>query len=93
MINHHLSVLVDQLCAEGIADPLAQSFTLAALWDDPAAIVGESPPADVRAVLGGEPCPGHGGARGVAIGSLRGRWLVGAGGDGARPRAGARADM
>ncbi len=57
MINHHLTILVDQLRAEGIADPLAQSFTLAALWDDLAAIVGESPPAAVEAVLGGEPCP------------------------------------
>ena len=57
MINHHLSVLVDQLRAEGISNPLAQSFTLAALWDDLAAIAGESPPAAVRGVLGDVPCP------------------------------------
>ncbi len=57
MINHHLSILVAQLRAEGIGDPLAQAFTLAALWDDLAAIAGESPPAAVGAVLGGEPCP------------------------------------
>ncbi len=52
MINQHLSILVDQLHAEGIDDPLAQSFTLAALWDDLAAIVGEPSPAAVRAILG-----------------------------------------
>jgi hypothetical protein len=59
MLNHHLSALVDQLRAEGIADPLAQSFTLAAIWDDLAAITGESPPAAVQAALGGariSPC-------------------------------------
>ncbi len=50
MINRHLSVLVDQLRAEGIADPLAQRFTLAALWDDLATIADESPPAAVGAV-------------------------------------------
>jgi hypothetical protein len=59
MLNRHLSALVDQLRAEGIGDPLAQSFTLAAIWDDLAAITGESPPAAVLAALGGariSPC-------------------------------------
>ena len=52
MLNRHLSALVDQLRAEGIGDPLAQSFTLAAIWDDLAAITGERPPAAVLAALG-----------------------------------------
>jgi len=59
MLNRHLITLVDQLRAEGVADPLAQSFTLAALWDDLAAIAGEPPPAAVQAALGGarlSPC-------------------------------------
>jgi hypothetical protein len=51
MINHHLSILVDQLRAEGIADPLAQRFTLAALWDDLATIADETPPTCVIAHL------------------------------------------
>lgn len=53
MINGYLSVLVDELRAEGIADPLAQPITLAALWDDLAVIAGEAPPASVREYLGG----------------------------------------
>ncbi len=42
MINRYLSILIDELRAEGIADPLAQSFTLAALWDDLATLVDEA---------------------------------------------------
>ncbi len=53
MINRHLSVLVDQLLAEGIGDPLAQRFTLAALWDDLATIADETPPTCVIAHLSG----------------------------------------
>ena len=65
MLNRHLSALVDQLRAEGIAEPLAQAFTLAAIWDDLAAIAGESPPAIVQAALGGarvSPCASPDGA-------------------------------
>ena len=54
MINRYLSILIDELRAEGIADPLAQSFTLAALWDDLATLAGEAPPASVRGYLAGE---------------------------------------
>jgi hypothetical protein len=53
MINRYLSALVDEMSAEGIADPLAQPFTLAALWDDLAALAGEAPPAPVREYLAG----------------------------------------
>lgn len=53
MINRHLLALFDELRAEGIGDPLAQPFTLAALWDDLAALAGEPPPPFVRRALGG----------------------------------------
>ncbi len=45
-----LAVLVAEL-ADEIPDPLAQPFTLAALWSDLARIAGEEPPADVAALL------------------------------------------
>jgi hypothetical protein len=51
MVNYYLVILIDELRAEGVADPLAQRFTLAALWDDLASLAGESPPASVRAYL------------------------------------------
>jgi hypothetical protein len=54
MINHYLSLLTDELRAEGVADPLAHPFTLAALWDDLAALAGEAPPAPVRGYLAGD---------------------------------------
>lgn len=54
MINHYLSILTDELRAEGVADPLAQPFTLAALWDDLAAMAAEAPPAAVRRYLAGD---------------------------------------
>ncbi len=53
MINRYLSVLVDELRAEGIGGPLAQPFTLAALWDDLAVIAGGASPAPVREYLAG----------------------------------------
>lgn len=65
MLNRHLSALVDQLRAEGIADPLAHAFILSAIWDDLAAIAGESPPAAVQVALGGariSPCAPSDGA-------------------------------
>lgn len=54
MINHYLSILTDTLRAEGCADPLAHPLTLAALWDDLAALAGETPPASVRGYLAGD---------------------------------------
>lgn len=53
MINRCIALLIDDLRAEGIADPLAQSFTLAALWDDLAAAAGEVPPPFVEEFLSG----------------------------------------
>ena len=59
MINRHLLALFDELRAEGIGDPLAQSFTLAALWDDLAALAGEPPPPFVHRALGGSRAAPH----------------------------------
>ena len=52
MINHYLSILTDELRAEGIGDPLAHPFTLAALWGDLATLAGEAVPAAVGDYLG-----------------------------------------
>ena len=51
MINRCIALLIDDLRAEGIGDPLAQSFTLAALWANLAAIAGEMPPPFVEEFL------------------------------------------
>lgn len=51
MINHYLTLLVDELRADDIPDPLGQPFTLAAIWDDLARLAGETPPAVVRFML------------------------------------------
>lgn len=48
MVNRYLALLVEELRAEGLADPLAEAFTLAALWDDLARLAGETPPPAVR---------------------------------------------
>lgn len=48
MIGRYLTLLVEELQAEGLADPLGQAFTLAALWDDLARLAGETPPPAVR---------------------------------------------
>jgi hypothetical protein len=34
MINQYFTLLVAELRENGIPDPLAQSFILAAIWDD-----------------------------------------------------------
>ncbi len=44
MINRLLTLLTEELRDEGLPDPLGASFTLAALWDDLARLVGEIPP-------------------------------------------------
>lgn len=76
MINQYMTLLVEELAGDGIPDPLAEVFTLAAVWDDLARLAGERPPAGVRrlnagavARASGDPAaafPAHqGGARDV----------------------------
>ena len=48
MINRLLTLLLDELRAEGIPSPLTERFALAALWDDLARLAGETPPLAVR---------------------------------------------
>lgn len=48
MINRLMTTLLDELRIEGLADPLAEAFTLAALWDDLSRLAGETPPPAVR---------------------------------------------
>ena len=43
-INDLLTMFCEELAAEGVPDVLAQSFTLAALWDDLARLAGEPLP-------------------------------------------------
>jgi hypothetical protein len=45
--------LVAELAAGGVPAPLAQDFTLAALWDDLARLAGEPIPPEVAALLSG----------------------------------------
>jgi hypothetical protein len=56
MINQCLSILFEHLRANDIPDPLAQSFTLAALWDDLATIAGETLPVGVQYYRAGADC-------------------------------------
>lgn len=62
MVNRCLTLLTDELLAEGIADPLAESFTLAAIWEDLCRHAGETPPEDVRHRVAGTPAVVHRGA-------------------------------
>ncbi len=48
MINRCMMLLTEELRAEGISDPLTESFTLAAIWDDLCRLTGETPPAAIR---------------------------------------------
>ena len=50
-INAILEALRDELAADGVPAPLAQRFTLAALWCDLARLAGEEVPAAVAALL------------------------------------------
>ncbi len=52
-INDTMRALVAELGAGGVPAPLAQSFTLAALWDDLARLAGEPTPPEVAALLDG----------------------------------------
>lgn len=45
-VNEAFAILVADLAAEGVPAPLAQRFTLRAVWADLAAIAAEPPPAD-----------------------------------------------
>ena len=48
MINRYLTLLLEELRADGIPDPLGEEFTFAAVWDDLCRLAGEMPPAAVR---------------------------------------------
>lgn len=48
MINALMARLLDELQDGGVPDPLTESFTFAALWDDLARLAGETPPTIVR---------------------------------------------
>ncbi len=50
-VNEALHALCAELAADGVPDPLGQSFTLAALWADLARLAGEDVPADVAALV------------------------------------------
>ena len=51
MINQYLTLLVNELRENDVPDPLAQSFTLAAIWDDLCRLAGETPPPAVRCLF------------------------------------------
>ncbi len=50
-ITDALHALCAELAADGVPAPLAQPFTLAALWYDLARLAGEDVPATVAALL------------------------------------------
>jgi hypothetical protein len=50
-LNAIMAALVAELRAGGIPNPLGESFTLAAMWDDLARLAGEAPPAEVAALF------------------------------------------
>lgn len=52
-IDSLMRALVAELGAGGVPAPLAQPFTLAALWDDLARLAGEPVPPEVAALLDG----------------------------------------
>ena len=52
-INTIMAALVEELVEEGMADPLGEPLTLAALWADLARLGGEPLPTDVAALLDG----------------------------------------
>ncbi len=52
-IDTLMRALVAELAAGGVPAPLAQSFTLAALWDDLARLAGEPTPPAVAALIDG----------------------------------------
>ncbi len=44
MINRYMTLLTEELAADGIPDPLSQAFTLAVVWDDLCRLAGETAP-------------------------------------------------
>ena len=59
-ITEALHALCVELAADGVPAPLAQPFTLAALWHDLARLAGEEPPRWVAVALGdASGVPGH----------------------------------
>ena len=54
MINRCMELLLDELIAEGVADPLAQPLMLAAIWEDLCRLADEEPPARVRRIISEE---------------------------------------
>ncbi len=50
-INDALAVLVDEMAAADVPDPLAQPCTLALVWADLARLAGEPLPAEVAALV------------------------------------------
>lgn len=50
-INTLLRVLIDELAADGVPDPLAQPLTLALVWADLARLAGEPLPPEVAAMI------------------------------------------
>ena len=50
-INELMRALLDELEAGGVPMPLAESFTLAAVWLDLCRLAGEAPPAEAVAIL------------------------------------------
>ena len=81
MTNQCMALLIEELAADGIPDPLSADVTLAAVWDDLARLAGERPPATVRRRFERErdrsivahhpPCPSRQPDAGVASRPLR----------------------
>jgi len=51
VINQMMAALVAELTADEIPQPLAQRFTLAAVWQDLARLAGEPLPAEAAAIV------------------------------------------
>ena len=53
-VNELMCALVAELADGEVPRPLAQSFTLAAIWVDLCRLAGEAPPAEALAILDDE---------------------------------------
>ena len=54
-VNELLAALCDELAAGDVAEPLGESFTLAAVWLDLCRLAGEEPPAFLVTLVDGRP--------------------------------------